>query len=154
MTESVSVSREIAAPAAQVYAMVSDLARMGEWSNENTGGSWLGDATEAAPGARFRGRNRNGLRAWRTLVTITDAVPGRHLGFRVSLGPVSISQWRYDLEPTEDGCRVTETWRDLRPRWFMPIATLATGVADRPSHTEQGIALTLERLGAAAEDRS
>jgi uncharacterized protein YndB with AHSA1/START domain len=151
MTGTVSVSREIAAPPARVYEMVSDLPRMGEWSNENAGGSWLGGATAAAPGARFRGRNRNGVRVWKTLVTVTDVEPGRRLGFRVSLGPVPISQWRYDVEPTAGGCRVTESWRDLRPGWFVPIARVATGVADRPTHTEAGMALTLERLGAAAE---
>lgn len=153
MTGTISVSREIAAPPEQVYAMVSDLPRMGEWSNENAGGSWLGGATSAAPGARFRGRNRNGVRVWKILVTVTvtDAESGRRFGFRVSLGPVPISQWRYGVEPTQAGCRVTESWRDLRPGWFVPIARVATGVADRPAHTEAGMALTLERLGAAAE---
>lgn len=150
MTGMISVSREIAAPPARVYGMVSDLPRMAEWSNENIGGRWLDGATAAAPGARFRGRNRNGVRIWQTLVTVTDAQPARRFGFRVSLGPVPISQWRYDIEPTADGCRVTESWRDLRPRWFVPIARVATGVADRPTHTEAGMALTLERLGATA----
>lgn len=38
MSSDVSVSREINAPAEHVYGMVSDLARMGEWSPENAGG--------------------------------------------------------------------------------------------------------------------
>ena len=60
MTEQVSVTREIGAPAGQVWAMVSDLTRMGEWSPENEGGEWLRGAAGAQPGASFRGTNRNG----------------------------------------------------------------------------------------------
>ena len=60
VTESVSVTREIHAPAEQVWAMVSDVTRMGEWSPENLGGAWLGTATGPQPGAKFRGTNRNG----------------------------------------------------------------------------------------------
>ena len=46
---------------------------------------------------------------------------------------------------------VTETWTDLRPDWFKPIARLATGVDDRQSHTLTGAQVTLDRLAAAAE---
>ncbi|HBM56923.1 MAG TPA: SRPBCC family protein, partial [Acidimicrobiaceae bacterium] len=42
MTESVSVSREMAAPPEEVWALVSDLTRMGEWSPEAKGGRWAG----------------------------------------------------------------------------------------------------------------
>ena len=41
MAEQVSVTTEIAAPVEQVWAMVSDLTRMGEWSPENEGATWL-----------------------------------------------------------------------------------------------------------------
>src|SRR3954468_6506548 len=50
----VSVSRDVPAPAERVWEMVSDLPRMGEWSPENEGGEWIGGATAAAPGAKFR----------------------------------------------------------------------------------------------------
>jgi hypothetical protein len=46
---------------------------------------------------------------------------------------------------------VTESWEDLRPRWFVPIAGLATGVGDRETHNRRGMERTLERLGALAE---
>jgi len=42
MAEQVSVTREIGASAERVWAMVSDVTRMGEWSPENEGGVWLG----------------------------------------------------------------------------------------------------------------
>ncbi|HIL48157.1 MAG TPA: SRPBCC family protein, partial [Acidimicrobiia bacterium] len=43
----VSVEREVAADPEAVWALVSDLANMGDWSPENDGGSWTGDAIEA-----------------------------------------------------------------------------------------------------------
>ncbi len=50
MSEPVSISREISASPEQLYSMVSDVTRMGEWSPENEGGEWLGGGTTAQPG--------------------------------------------------------------------------------------------------------
>ncbi len=149
--EPVSVTREIAASPERLYAMVSDLRRMGEWSPENEGGDWLDGVAAAQPGARFRGRNRNGTKSWKSLATVLDAYPGRQFSFRVTVGPVTVSRWDYTFESVPMGCRVTESWLDLRPRWFRPIATFGTGVSDRPTHNRRGMEQTLERLGAAAE---
>ncbi len=154
MSEPVTATREIVASPEHLYAMVSNLQRMGEWSPENDGGAWLDDAAVAVPGARFRGQNRNGSKSWKSLVTVTTAEPGRRISFQVSVGPVKISQWSYTFESVPTGCRVTESWRDLRPRWFVPIATFVTGVSDRPTHNRQGMEQTLERLAAAVESDS
>ena len=51
MTDLVEVSTTIAAPPESVYALVADLSRMGEWSPETTGVTWLGGAQEPRPGA-------------------------------------------------------------------------------------------------------
>lgn len=154
MPDTVSVSKQIAATPEQLYGMVSDLRRMGEWSPENQGGEWLDDGATARPGARFRGRNRYGGRSWKSVATVIEADPGRRVSFRVKAGPVPVSQWTYTFEPAPTGCRVTETWLDLRPAWFKPIARLATGVSDRPSHNRRGMEQTLERLGEAAESQA
>lgn len=154
MAADVSVDREIGAPAEAVWAMVSDLPRMGEWSPENVGGEWMGDATGSEPGAKFRGANQNGKKQWKTVATVVDAEPGRRFSFRVTALGLKVSEWAYDVEPTATGCRVTESWTDLRPGWFKPIARLATGVEDRQSHTLAGATQTLERLAAAAEASS
>jgi uncharacterized protein YndB with AHSA1/START domain len=150
MTEHVSVSREIAAPAETVWAMVSDVTRMGEWSPENESCVWLGDATGPQPGAKFRGSNRIGKKSWKTLSTVVDAEPGRRFSFRVSAGPFSVAEWGFTFEATAGGCRVTETWKDERGRFFKPISGIATGVPDRAAHNRAGMEQTLERLAAAA----
>jgi len=154
MTDSVSVSRDIAASADDLWSMVADVTRMGEWSPENEGGDWLDPATATQPGAKFRGRNRRGKRSWKTVATVLASDPGRVFSFRVTAGPVKVADWTYTLEPTAAGCRVTETWTDHRPGWFKPVGHLATGVADRASHNRAGMEQTLGRLAAVAEQSS
>ena len=151
MAASVSVVREISASPERVWELVSDLPRMGEWSNENEGGTWLDGATEPEAGAKFRGANRNGFRRWKTLAIVTECEPGKRFGFDVTSLGLPISTWSYTIEPTEQGCVVTESWSDRRPGFFKPVARLATGVADRTEHTRTGIEYTLERLAATAE---
>jgi uncharacterized protein YndB with AHSA1/START domain len=152
MNEQVSVSREIAAPAEQVWAMVSDLTRMGEWSPENEGGTWLKDASGAQPGARFRGANRNGKKKWETLATVVDADPGRRFSFRVTAVGFKVAEWIYEIEPTAAGCRVTETWVDERGVVVRTLGKPVSGVADRAEHNRAGMEQTLERLAVAAEE--
>jgi len=151
MSDSVSVSREIAAPAEQVWAMVSDIRRMGEWSPENVGGEWIGGATGPAVGAKFRGRNRLGKRSWKTVAIVTACEPGRVFTFRVKAAGMKISDWSYAFEATDSGCRVTESWTDLRPGFLKPIVARVLGVKDRAAHNRAGMEQTLERLAAAAE---
>jgi len=55
---------EIAAAPGTVYALVSDLTQMGEFSPECRQVEWLGGATGPAAGARFVGHNRNGPIKW------------------------------------------------------------------------------------------
>jgi uncharacterized protein YndB with AHSA1/START domain len=151
MNDGVSVSCEISASPEQLYAMVSDVARMGEWSPENEGGEWLGGVSTAQAGARFRASNRVGTKTWKTVATVTDAQPGQRFAFRVGFGPVKVAEWGYSFEATPNGCRVTETWTDLRPGWFKPLSRMGTGVTDRTSHNRAGMEQTLTSLAAAAE---
>jgi hypothetical protein len=148
----VSASVTVAAAADLVYDLASDLPRMGEWSPEAQGGRWLGGASAAGVGVRFRGNNRNGWRRWSTTVTVTEAERGRRFRFAVSYGPVPVAEWSYELEPTaEGGCRVTESWTDRRPRPLRVLGGPATGVADRVGFTRRSIEQTLQRLKATAE---
>ena len=152
MSERVSVSREISASPETLYAMVSDLQRMGEWSPENQGGEWIGGARVRKRRARgSAARNTVGSKSWKSVSTVIDAQPGQRFSFRCKAGPVTLSEWSYAFEATPAGCRVTESWIDLRPAWFKPIASLATGVSDRPTHNRRCMEETLERLEAAAE---
>ena len=147
---SVSASRAITAPAERVFALVTDLSRMGEWSPENVGGQWAKGSTAAACGARFTGQNRNDKRSWRTTCHVVAFDPPTRFAFDVTAGPFKISRWEYRIEATASGCTVTETWTDRRNPLMVKLGGVFTGVADRPAFTRTSIDSTLERLDATA----
>jgi hypothetical protein len=143
-----AASLDIAAPAETVWALVSDLPRMGEWSPENAGGKWVKGATGPALGAVFQGNNKNGIRRWSTTVTVIACEPGVVFEFAVTSGPLAVASWRYEFEETEDGCRVTESWVDQRKKWF---AALARVMGDHSAeHTNAEMKATLANLDTAA----
>lgn len=153
MSDEVCVSKEMSAPAAQVWEMVSDVTRMGEWSPETTKAAWTGGADGPAVGAKFRGSNRNGKKSWKTTCVVAESEPGRRFAFRSMAGPLHIADWEYDFEETDGGCRVTEKWTDRRGRLARSVSGLASGVNDRFTHNRAGMEQTLENLAAAAESR-
>ena len=146
------VSIDVNAPAPRVYELVSDLPRMGEWSPECVRCTWKRGATEAAPGARFRGHNRIGWRRWWTDGTVVAAEPGRTLSFDIASMGLPVARWTYEIESTgPSSCRVTERWDDRRGRLISLLGTAATGVSDREGHNTDGMRQTLERIKAEAE---
>ena len=151
MVDQVSVAQEIAAPAEDVWALVSDLPRMGEWSPENEGATWLRGATGPKQGAMFRGSNRNGKKTWKTVGTIIDVEPGRLLTFRITAAGFKVAEWRYVFEKIATGCRVTETWIDQRGRIAKALGKPVSGVEDRAAHNRATMERTLERLKSKAE---
>ncbi len=151
MDHGVSFSREITAPAERVWAMVADLDRMGEWSPENDGGRWVGGTDGPAVGAVFGGRNHNGWRRWRTKVTVIESDPPRRFAFRLRIGPLGGCDWVYDIESTDVGCRVTESWVDHRTWALKKIGWAVSGVADRATHNRATMESTLDSLAVAAE---
>lgn len=146
----VRVTAAVDADAGTVYRLVSDVTLMGEWSPETTSCRWLGAAGPHV-GARFRGTNRYGFRRWSTLCTVTAADEGRRFAFVVGWGPFPISEWSYAIEPTEQGCTLTETWQDRRPGWLRVSSVPVMGIADRSAHNRAGMQATLAALKAAAE---
>jgi hypothetical protein len=143
-------SVEINAAAATVYALLTDLAAMSEIAEETAVMRWRkGEA--AAPGAVFKGTNRNGWRRWTTKCTITDAAPGERFAFNVSHTGVPISRWQYDIIAAGDGCTVTESTWDRRPGWYMKPAEIVTGVSNRAGVNADHIQATLQRLKKRAE---
>ena len=147
----VEVSEHIAATPEALYAMVSDLPRMGEWSPENTGGRWGRGGRRAIVGATFRGSNRAGWRWWRTVVTVTVADPGRRFAFDVHFAAVPISTWEYTFADADGGCLVTEAWTDRRPGWMRSLSQPVMGVKDRAAHNRATMEKTLQELKKSAE---
>ena len=141
----------IAATAEHLYALVSDVVRMGEWSPENVGGRWVGDVAAPTVGARFRGSNRRGWRRWSTTCTVVSAEPGRTFAFDVAFAGIPASRWTYELRPDGEATVVTETWTDRRPRWFALLAGATMGIDDIRAHNRENIRKTLANLTTVAE---
>jgi Polyketide cyclase / dehydrase and lipid transport len=147
---SATSSVDINAAPATVYALITDLAAMSEIAEETAVMRWAkGDS--AAPGAVFKGTNRNGWRRWTTKCTVTDAAPGERFAFNVSHTGVPVSRWQYDIAASGEGCSVTESTWDRRPGWYKTPAGLATGVMNRAGANADNIQATLQRLKKRAE---
>jgi hypothetical protein len=152
MGENVVVEQVVKAPAAEVWAIVSDVTRMCEFSPENTGCEWIKGSTGPVVGARFRGTNANGKKHWKTDAVVVEAEPGQAFSFVVKAGPIAVAKWGYRIDAIDDAqCRVTETWTDHRNAVSSFVSHLVSGVADRARHNRAGMESTLTRLAAAAE---
>lgn len=146
MTKKIEASRDIAAPPGQVYAAISDVTRMGEWSEECHGCEWHEGYSGPIVGATFDGHNQNGEYKWTTQGKVIEADPGRAFTFEVSMMDFHYSTWGYRIEPTESGCRVTEWNEDLRPESVMEFSKQTSGVDDRTERNRRTMNGTLERL--------
>lgn len=141
----------ISAQPSIVYALITDLATMASLAEEADEMRWH-KGSAATPGAVFKGHNRNDSHTWTTKCTVTEADPGRTFAFDVhTAGIVPVSHWRYDIEPADGGCTVTESTWDRRPRWLRKPAARATGVSDRTAANTEHIERTLQRLKERAE---
>lgn len=143
-----SATVDIAAPATTVYDLVTDITRMGERSPECYRADWV-DGTPGTVGARFRGRNRIGPIKWATTCTVTTADPGREFAFSVIGGNGrEQTRWRYVIEATDGGCRLTESYEFV----WCPIAARAAELPfPRNRQLRRGIRSTVEAIKAEAE---
>jgi uncharacterized protein YndB with AHSA1/START domain len=147
------ISRDIAASPEAVYDAISDVTRMGEWSEECLACRWHDGFDGPAVGATFDGDNRYGDHEWTTQGKVIEAEPGRAFAFECSMYDFHYSTWGYRIEPTASGCRVTEWSEDLRPESALEMSRQISGIDDRTERNRQTMSGTLERLAAALEGR-
>ena len=151
------VTVEIAAPPDTVYALVSDITRMGEWSPECVRCTWTKGSTGPVVGARFKASNKGGRGpAWSNSPTVTVAEPGREFAFNRSGPGIGSYTWRYVMQPTPAGTRLTESFDAERPlgsamTW---LTEKWVGSTDRDADLRAGMITTLERVKRAAETES
>ena len=146
-----SQSVVIGATAREVYDLVADLPRMGEWSPECERVEWRDGATGPAPGARFVGHNRTGPRRlirWSRHGRVLTADPGREFSFVTEEGGRESTVWRYRFEPLDGGTRVTESY-DVR--WIPAWARILDVPLDRHRELRENMRHTLRQLKSAAE---
>ena len=133
----------------EVWDVVRDVTRVGEWSHECVAAAWLGGSKAPVPGARFRGRNRAGVFRWGRVCEVVSADPYELVWMTVptTLYPDS-SEWRITLVKVDDGTRISQQFRVLRaPKVLGVLYALVI-----PAHRDRTAALVedLTRLGAVA----
>jgi hypothetical protein len=151
MVKRLEISRDIAAPPSRVYAAISDVARMGELSEEGHACEWHEGYDGPVVGATFDGHNRYGEHQWTTQGKVIEAEPGRAFAFECSMMDFHYSTWGYRIDPTESGCRVTEWNEDLRPESVLEFSKQTSGVDDRTERNRRTMTATLERLAGCLE---
>src|SRR3954451_20430486 len=143
----------VAAAPDAVYAIVSDVTRMGEWSPETIKCEWIDGATGPAVGARFKGSNKRGMARWSTKPRVVTADEGKEFAFVTTHLGKDATKWSYRFEPADGGTKVTESFEMMfdMPWYFTMTDRLMMGIKDRKADLEEGMAVTLQRLKASAE---
>jgi uncharacterized protein YndB with AHSA1/START domain len=94
---------DINAPASKVWALISDLRRMPEWSPQCR---WMKPFGPLRQGTRTLNLNRRNRMFWPTTCTVVEVIPEKKLAFRVD---ANRSIWSYEVEPNGQGTRVIES---------------------------------------------
>jgi hypothetical protein len=135
-----------------IWALLSDVTRIGRYSPETFEAEWLDGATGPAVGATFRGhvkRNGKGPTYW-TTCTVVASEPGREFAFAVgSTLEKALNTWRYTIEPAGDGADVTESFT-LKPTLGLRLYWALLGWS-RGRTNRNGMRTTLERIKAEVE---
>ena len=149
ISDSVVISRS----PEDLYDMVSDVTRMGEWSPVCRA-CWWDDGESARVGAWFTGRNELPERTWETRSEVVAADPGREFAFVVG---GTFVRWGYTFAAVDGGTEVTESWEFLPGGAAMFEqrfgADADAQLANRAELARSGIPATLAALKATAEAR-
>ena len=141
----------VSVPPADLYEIVSDVTRMGEWSPVCRE-CWWDEGAGPHVGAWFTGRNQTPERTWETRSQVVAAEPGRRFAWEVNNGWVS---WCYTFAPDGEGSMLTESWIFLpagiagfRERYG---ADADAEIEKRREAAESGIPATLAAIKKTAE---
>lgn len=99
----------VAATPEDLYDMVSDVTRTGEWSPVCKA-CWWDEGSSERVGAWFTGRNELPERTWETRSQVVAADRGREFAFVVG---GSYVRWGYTFTPVDGGTQLTESWEFL-----------------------------------------
>jgi uncharacterized protein YndB with AHSA1/START domain len=132
---------------AQVWALVTDVARMGEWSPQVVRTFVLGGPVRL--GTRFVNINHQGWKHWPTSAKVVRFTPHRDFAFRIT---ENRTVWSFQLEPTADGgTRITH--RRETPDGISTVSNALVGAFLGGQETFvpellEGMSRTLERIKA------
>jgi len=147
-SDTITVERTIKAPAAAIFALLSDAAQHSEFDGSGTVRGTRQSSRPLTLGTRFGMSMHMGV-GYRTSNEVVEFEQDRRIAWRTTglKGLVGGRVWRYELEPVADGTRVQETWdvSEDRQRFFLKRSKLAPAA-------ENGMRKTLDRIAERLED--
>ncbi|MEE4022110.1 SRPBCC family protein [Gordonia sp. PKS22-38] len=139
----------INASAEDVWAVISDLKRMGEWSPQCK--KMIVRGGSVGLGTKTINVNRRGPLVWPTTSKVVRFAPNKELAFRVA---ENRTVWSYTIEPSESGVKVTEK-REVGDGTTAVSAFLVDkvmgGTTNFEAELKLGMAETLGKIKRAAE---
>ena len=139
---------DIDAPVAKVWALVSDLSRMPQWSPQCRLMKSLGPLRQ---GTRTINLNRRNNMFWPTTCVVTEVMPEQKVAFRVNQNGTI---WSYELEPTDAGTRLVESRHaenGVTAFSTLSVNAMFGGVPSFERELVDGMNASLSRIKAAAE---
>ncbi|KZS61278.1 hypothetical protein A4G26_11075 [Mycobacterium kansasii] len=140
-----------AAGAHDIWEALTDVTRMGQWSPECTGCTWLGGGGSVGVGTRFRGSNRWGPMRWATICTIEVFDADRCFAYSARHWSGARTRWTYHLVADEAGTLISESFESVDTPAIVLFLDRLTG---RPRRLKHQVRTTLARLSAFAEQHA
>ena len=136
----------------ELYDLLTDVSRTGEWSPICRSCWWEGEADGPRVGAWFGGRNEADGQVWETRSKVVAAERGREFGWEVGQGFV---RWAYRFAVDGAGTRLTESWQLLPAGRAMFLDKYGEGgparIALRTTQAHESIPASLAAIKSIAE---
>ena len=147
-SDRITVERTIHAPAADIFALLSDAAKHQEFDGSGTVRGTRQASRPLALGTTFGMSMHMGV-GYRTSNTVVEFEQDRRIAWKTTglKGLVGGRIWRYELEPVEGGTLVRESWdvSQDRQKFFLKRSKMPAGAKNGMRKTLERIAETVER---------
>jgi uncharacterized protein YndB with AHSA1/START domain len=146
-SDTITVERTINASPGEIFALIADAGRHAEIDGSGTVKGTRQPSRPLTLGTRFGMQMHMGV-GYRTSNEVIEFEPDRRIAWQTTgmKGLIGGRIWRYELEPTEGGTLVRESWdvsRD-RQKFFLKRSRLAPAAKVGMRRTLERIAETLE----------
>jgi uncharacterized protein YndB with AHSA1/START domain len=146
-SDRITVEHTIAAPPAEIFALLSDAAKHQSFDGSGTVRGTRQESRPLTLGTTFGMAMHMGV-GYRTSNTVVEFEPDRRIAWKTTglKGLVGGRIWRYELEPVDGGTLVKESWdvSQDKQKFFLKRSKM-------PAGAKNGMRKTLERIAAAVE---
>ena len=135
----------------QIWRVLADVTRVGDWSHEARSAQWRRGGPVAEVGARFSGRNHSGVFRWSRECRIIQAEPPQLLAWQTGgalRGLLDSTVWEFELQTVAGGTRIEQRYHLVRA--FPPLLLLYAALIKNHRDRTEALREDLVRLGEVA----